>query len=406
MADPAASTSPAQWPGRKGRDAATVEPQEVRQRPPARKAQLKRRHWGLMVSLVVVVLLPVALTAFYLVTFARDQHASTTGFTVRREETGSASELLGGLSQIVGSGGGDADMLYEYIHSQEIVERVHARLDLIAHYTAGWPRDPVFSIWPTATIEDLLSFWQRMVRVTYDRNTGLIMVQVRAHDPDTAQTIARLIVAESEAMINTLNETARSDTMRYAQEDLDEALERLRRAREALAEFRARTQIVDPQADIQGRMGVLNNLQQQLAQALIDHDLLLQSVDAGDPRVRQAMRRIEVIQERIREERINFSAQNVTVDETDYPRLLAQYESLRVDQEFAERTYQAALTALDAARSNASRQGLYLATFVRPTLAQRSEYPRRLVLIGLTALFSAMLWGVLALVYYSLRDRG
>jgi len=234
-----------------------------------------------------------------------------------------------------------------------------------------------------------------------------MLVQVRAHDPASAQQLAQLIVTESERMINSLNEAARAGAMRNAEADLEESLARLRSAREALAEFRARTQILDPQADIQGRMGVLNVLQQQLAEALVEYDLLtMQISDTNDPRLRQMQRRIEVVRNRISEERRVFTQQDVTVDETDYPRLIAQYESLLVDQTFAEATYQAALTAFDAARSNASRQTLYLANFIQPSLAQRAQYPQTTLIILLTAAFSALIWSIMALVYYSLRDRG
>ena len=374
--------------------------------PQAGQARMHRRHYGVMLSLFLCVVLPTLTSAVYLWGFAEDQYASTTGITIRQEETGSASQLLGGLTQLVGGGQSNSDLLFEFIQSQLIVEAVDAHVDLVAHYSRTWPRDPVFSIWPEATIEDLTRFWRRMVRISYDRSTGLIMAEVRARDPETARTIARTIISESEQMINLLNETARRDSMANAQIDLEDALERLRASREAMIDFRARTQIIDPMADIQGRMGVFNTLQQQLAQALVEYDLLLQTADANDPRVRSAERRIAVIRERITQERRTITEQNVTVDDTDFPRLLAQYESLRVDQEFAEESYRATLTALEAARSNAERQQIYLATFVRPTLAQRADYPRRILLMGLTMFFSLMIWAVLALVYYSLRDRG
>lgn len=377
-------------------------------RPVASPASMKLRHRGLFWSLLLVIGLPVLLVSLYLIFFARPQYASEVGFTIRQEETGSASELMGGLSGLLGNPvQSNADLLFEYVQSQEIVERISSRFDLIGHYSETWPWDPVFSIWPSATIEELHSFWNRMTRVIYNQSSGLIMLQVRAHDPQTAQTIAQLIVQESERMINGLNETARRDTMRNAQLDLEAALERLRGAREALALFRARTQILDPEADIQGRMGVLNELQQQLAETLVEYDLLLsQTESATDPRVRQLERRAEVIRNRIDEERRIFTQQNVTVDETDYPSLLAQYESLLVDQSFAEATYQAALTAADAARSNADRQTLYLANFISPTLAQSSQYPQSLLIVFLTTVFAALTWAVMALIYYSLRDRG
>jgi len=372
-------------------------------------ALLRRRHYGLLVSLIGLIVLPLLLTIGYLYIFAEDQYASNTGFTVRTEETSSASDLVGGLTAFMGGGGNtsNTDVLYEFMQSQGIVERINARIDLAAHYSQTWPGDPVFSIWPTASIEDLLWYWRRMVRISYDKGSGLIDMQVRARDPQTAQAIALAIVEESEQMINALNESARRDTTANAERDLEDALARLRAAREALAEYRARTQIVDPMADIQGRMGVLTNLQQQLAQALVDYDLLVQVVTTdSDPRVRQAQRRIDVIRDRISEERRIFATQDVTVFDTDYPYLIARFESLRVDQEFAEQTYRAALTALDSARSNASRQSLYLATYIQPTLASRAEYPQRVVLSGLTAMFLVLVWSIMALIYYSIRDRG
>lgn len=387
--------------------ATTDHPPRAAIRGPARPAQMKNRHRNIRASFVVVVIVPVIALTIYLFAFAQDQYASNTGFTVRSDETSSATEIAGGLTALVGgSTSSNADVLYAYIQSQQIVERVQDRLDLRAHFSEFWSSDPLFSLWPDATIEDLLWFWRRILHISYDSGSGLMNFQVRAHTAAYAQQIATVVVAESENMINQLNAQARRDSMANANLDLEAAVERLRAAREELAAFRARTQIVDPTADIQGRMGVINNLQQQLAQSLVDHDLLLQSTTETDPRVRLAERRIEVIQDRIASERLNFATRDVTVLDTDYPRLLAQFESLMVNQDFAERTYTAALTALEAARSNVERQSLYLATYVRPTLAQSAEYPARLQLIALAAIFLLLAWSATTLIYYSLRDRG
>ncbi|WP_139103215.1 sugar transporter [Pararhodobacter sp. CCB-MM2] len=390
-----------------GRPAPRGDTAEPAVRPVAARARLKRRHSGLFLAFVIMVIVPTFLFSLYLNVFAQDMYASKTEFTVRSEETTSASELVGGLSAFVGgSTTSNANVLYAYVHSQQIVERTQEQVDLRAHYSEFWRTDPLFSIWPDATIEDLMWYWHRIVTVSYDQNSGLMDVQVNAHTAEMAQRIAQVIVSESEEMINALNEQARSDTMANAQRDLDDALERLRTAREELASFRARTQIVDPQADIAGRMGVINGLQQTLAQALVDYDLLLQTSAESDPRVRQAERRIEVIRQRITEERRNFATQDVTTFDTDYPRLIAQFEALTVNQEFAEMTYTAALQALDSARSNAQRQSLYLATYVRPTLAERAEYPQRMQLTLLLFGFLLLGWAALAMIYYSLRDRG
>jgi len=376
--------------------------------PVARPAHMKRRHWGLLASFALMVLAPLAATLFYLFAVAEDRYASTAGFTVRSQESSAANDLLGGLASFAGNAAAsDSDILYEFIQSQEMAAAVEARTGLSAHYASRWPGDWVFALWPDATAEDLAWYWQRIVRIAYDSGSGLTEVQVTAFDAQMAQAVTRAIVEESQIRINALNDQARADAMRYAEADLAEALERLKGAREALTEFRTRTRIVDPEADIQGRMGVMNNLQQQLAEALIEYDLLAGTVPAGDVRLNKAQQTIEVIRGRIDIERQTFASSNTDTGGVgeDYPTLISEYERLTVDREFAEEAYRAALTALEAARDDAARQSRYLATYITPTLAEDAEYPRRYVLSALAGLFLLLLWSILVLIFYSIRDR-
>jgi len=116
----------------------------------------------------------------------------------------------------------------------------------------------------------------------------------------------------------------------------------------------------------------------------------------------QANRRIEVIRNQIAEERQNVARGEEGND--DYPTLLAEYEGLIADRQFAEQSYLAALTALDTAKAEATRQSRYLATYVAPTLPETAEFPQRWTLLGLAALFVLLSWFILVLIYYSVRD--
>lgn len=403
----AAPATPAPAPAAPPKPKETPAAAAPKMRPVAGPAKLKRRHYGLMASFVALVILPAIISTFYLFVLANDQYASRAGFTIRQEDGSSASSILGGLSLLTGSSQGvNAGVLHEFMQSQAMLEKIDARIDLRAHYSQGWPKDPVYSIWPDATTEELFSFWKRVLRLSYDSSTGLIDLTVQALDPDTAQRIAQVILEESQIMINRLNDAARRDSMSNAERDLEEAVASLRTARGALTVFRAQTRIVDPVADIQGRLGVVSNLQQQLAQALVELDLLDPSTRSDDPRREQISRKIGVIRNRIEEERNFFgNTENQASDDT-YPEMIAKYEGLSVDLEFAERNYVAALAAKQAALSNASRQTLYLAAYIPPTKAQDSEYPERFTLLALVIGFLMMTWAILALVYYSLRDRG
>jgi capsular polysaccharide transport system permease protein len=55
--------------------------------------------------------------------------------------------------------------------------------------------------------------------------------------------------------------------------------------------------------------------------------------------------------------------------------------------------------------AEARRQSRYLAAHVSPTLAESPQYPQRLMLAGVAALFLGLTWAIGVLVIYSIRDR-
>jgi capsular polysaccharide transport system permease protein len=325
------------------------------------------------------------------------------GFTVRTEETGSAMDILGGLTSFSQASSSDTDILYKFIQSQELVRNVDKALNLRAIYQKP-TLDPVFRLDDSAPIEDLVDYWKRMVRIFYDPSTGLMEIEVRAFDPVDAQDIAQDLFDRSSAMINALSAVARNDTSRYAKEELDDAVERLKQARQALTLFRNDKQIVDPTADIQGQMGLLNSLHAQLATSLIELDLLADTTRDTDPRVEQAKRKIVVINTRIDAERQKLGVGGGRGGGA-FADLVGQFESLQVDREFAEKAYVSALSAYDSSLAEARRQSRYLAAYVQPTLAETPLYPQRAILLLIAGLLIFGTWAIGVLVFYSLKDR-
>lgn len=369
----------------------------------ARPASLRRRHVLVVISFCVWVLAPVLAAGGYLYGVAVDQYASYVGFSVRREESTPSFDMLGGLGDLTGSSSSDTDILYKFIKGRQMIRAIEAELDLRRIYHR--PDDPLFALAPGASQEVLDRYWGRQVRIFYDRNTGLIELRVTAFTPEDAQAIAEAIVQQSSQMLNEMTAIAREDATGYARQELDHALTRLKQARQAMTAFRARTQIIDPAADAQSRMSLLTSLQAQLASALIDLDLLYRTVRERDPRIAQAERRVAVIEARIRDERARFGDGQSGGGTNDYAQQIGEYEALAVDQEFAEKSYLSALASYDAAVAEAQHQSRYLATYIAPTLAQDAEFPRRFLLLALTAGAMGLSWVFALLIYYAVRDR-
>jgi capsular polysaccharide transport system permease protein len=390
---------------RKRPEAPKAVPAGKRSAPP--RTLVRLRHYAGLASFLLLVLLPLAATVYYLYVRAEDAYHSDVSFSVRSEEPGAAA--AGILGAITGIGGGgtasEPDILFEYIRSQEIVAAVSRDIDLRAIYNRE-PDDVVFALGEESSIEDLVRHWNRVVDVTYDNHSGIIRVRATAFTPEDARTITRAILEKSTMLVNHLAEQSRTDAIRFAKVDLDEAEAHLRDLRQKLASFRRENRMVDPQADVEGQMGLLTALQEELAKALVERDMLLTYAEPADQRVKQAERRIIAISDRIEDERANLGVPDAAASGPGgaMPEVVGDFEALKVDLEFASQAYTQALANLTLARAEARRQSRYLAAHVEPTLAESSLYPRRAMLSGLTGLFLLLGWGVLMLVYYNVRD--
>ena len=370
--------------------------------PTVSAAQMRPRHYGVIALFLLCVIVPTITYSWYLWTRAADQYESDVGFGSRTEEAPSTFDFLGALGGGTQSGSKDMDILNQFIISQELVAKIDAELDLKAMWSMA--DDPLNAFNPDGTIENLLAHWQRMVLVNYDNSTGLMNLRVFAYDPLNAQKIAKAVLRESTSIINELSKTAQHDTTRYSTDALTATEAKLADARLAVLDFQVRNNIVDPLNVVANQLSVVSTLNQQLATAQIDYDMLAGTVPASDPRQTQLSRRLEVIRNRITEEQAKVGA---TADSNSpgFAKLMADFERLKVDQDFAQQAYLSALAAHAQALTDAQQKTRYLAAYVDPTLAEAPTAPNRPMTAAMTALIGFLIWSVLVLTYYALRDR-
>lgn len=362
----------------------------------------KKRHWVIRASFLFVVLLPTVAAAVYLWTRAADQFHSQAAFSVRSEEFTNPLEAFGAFTQIGQSSSPDAEILYDFVRSQPLVQAINEEIDLATIYRKN-PDDLVFSLKEDASIEDLVAYWERMVRVSNDPANGLLELEVRAFDPEDAVLVADKILELGATLVEDLSRVAREDATRFAEVDVTEAEERLREIRRDVRVFRTENQIIDPEADVESRMGVMSALQARLAEVLIERSTILTFADADDLRIRNLDTQIQAIREQLEVERQSFSTQ--AGGQLPLTQVIGEYEELLVDLEFSQNAYTAALAAEEQARAEARRQSRYLAVHIPPTQAQDSLFPQRELLVLLVFVCLFAFWATSVLIYYNVRDR-
>jgi capsular polysaccharide transport system permease protein len=312
---------------------------------------------------------------------ATDRYVTEAQFSVR-----SASQQTG-LSDIISSSTGipsaagmlgafqDAFVVREFVHSQQLVDRINAELGMAALFGSRtvdwWSR-----LDSDSTREEMHDYWQYRVSADLDATTGLVTLKVSAFSPEDSLKLTQAILAACQELVNELSANARRDALSFAAAEVAQAEDRLRDARLAVTKFRKNTGDIFPEATARAQLELIAQLDFELAKAKAEVAAL--GLSARAPTQRAAQARITALEEQIALEREKLTGTAAHPGSNDpLSDVLIDYQALEVDRMFAEEFYMSTLTLLESARREAIKIQRYLVVFVKPGLAEEPREPRR-----------------------------
>ena len=378
-------------------------------KPPApkqaaiRPQKLRRRR--LLLSFVLCVLIPLAAAVAYYGVVATDRYAARAGFSVRGIEAGGTLDGLGALTGLASSGSTKSDsyIVLDFLHSRRLVEDLDAKHDLRGRF-ADAHIDFFSRMDRDAPIEEFLDHWNQRLSTQYDAASGIIEFEVQSTSPQHARDVALSILGLSQDLVNKLSNDARQDSLKFARSEVALQEARLRQSLDHIRQFRNAEQSIDPSASAALDIGLLSDLETRLVDAKARIAAQRETLDDTAPSLVALHREVRALQEQIDQKRMEIGAVQKEDGAMAVGALLERYETLQVERELAERAYASALTSLEQARRDADRQQRYLAVHMAPEIPEKAEYPRRWrnILVAAFALFSV--WGIGALLAYSVRD--
>ncbi|MBB3973968.1 hypothetical protein [Hansschlegelia beijingensis] len=381
--------------------------------PTARPVGVRRKRNVVKISAWLCIALPTALAALYYGVIASPQYVAEARFAVRGPAevaggSGDAIAAMTGLGTSMAGMASDSFIVAQYIESGQIVANMQRALDLRSIYTHE-NADFVAKYRPydfDDTVEHLTRYWNSVSWVYYEPVTGIITFTVRAFTPEDALKVARETVRESENLVNKLSARARDDALMLAKQEQSRAELRLKFAQKAIQDYRDRQGAPDAQSLVEGQSKIVADLEGQLAKQEAELSASSAFLNKDAPTVRFMQKNVEALKSRIAAERAKIgSVQPRTGSkETLISASMAEFENLAMERDFAQKAYQQASQAVDAARITAERQSRYLATFVEPHLPEDSLYPARLQMILLVLVCSTIAWAIGALIFYGIRD--
>lgn len=331
-----------------------------------------RRRW-----LLLFVGLPTLLAAIYYGLIASDIYVSESQFVIKAPGQRSIpSTTLASLIQTNGMGGGEQETkeLLNYVRSRDALADLQRQIDIRARYESAGA--DFFSRFPQpfreASFENLFKYYQSMIQVGVDSESGVALLQVDAFRPEDAKAINARLLGLGETFVNRLNERAEHRAIAEAEARVLQAQRRITSARVALASFRNSHDLIDPAKQATGVLEISDKLVTEYA-ALQAQLRLTERVAPANPAIPALQARISALGDEI-------AAQNARVvgTPTGIASKVAGYENLLAEQEFAQQMLTAASTSLEQSRAEAQKQQFYLERVVDPNTPDRAQLPNRL----------------------------
>lgn len=364
-------------------------------------SKLSRLLGNMGLSFYLLVVFPVAASAIYFFALASDVYISQSAFVVRSSDSPKVNGL--GLifsSAMSSSNDENAYAAEAFITSRDALAFLNQN-DAIAKaygHSSISLLDRFNPIGFGGQFEDLYRYFENKIKVEHDRSTSITEIKVRAFTPAEAQKINRQLVEQAENVVNKLNERARADTIGSAKREADAAMERLQQSSVALANYRNKKGVIDPDRQAAAGIQLMTKLQTDLVAARAQ----LAEITAIAPhnsQIEEINYRIKALETALDEERLRVAGGGDSMASQG-----VEYQRVLLANTLAEKQYAVALSALQDARNAADKKQSYIEMLYQPNLPDKAEEPRRVRGVLSTLLFSLIVWGLARVILAGIRE--
>ena len=248
------------------------------------------------------------------------------------------------------------------------------------------------------SFENLFNYYQKKVAIDNTTSTSITELTVRAYSAKDAQQINENLLQQTEHLVNRLNARSQRDLVQFAEAEVTEAQTAASRAAEALAQYRNRAGVIDPERQAAIQLQMISKLQDELIGA--EQQLLqLRSIARNNPQIPLLQTRIDGLKRAI-----DAQSGRVAGDRQSLSASAVQYQRFQLEREFADRRLAAALVSLQDARNEARRKQAYVERIVQPNLPDEPIEPRRFRGVLSVLIIGLVVWGILSMLIAGIRE--
>ncbi len=347
------------------------------------------------------VVLPTIVLAIYYGFIASDVYTSESKFVIRSPNQRSVSGI-GMVLQNIGfnASSDDSYLVRDYLSSRDAVQNLKAKLDIQTKYSAK-SVDVVsrFGTIKEPTFENFYEYFNKKIKVVYDPASSISSLQIEAYTAKDAQNINEELLKMSEEVINRINNNAKNDILVASEKEVQEAQEVSAKAAEALAKYRVKNDVFNPE----GQSAIVLQEISKLQDALIQAETQLtqaREITPENPQIKAMETRIKSLKKSIADKSklvtgpsdISFSNRSV------------EYQRLQLEKELADKQLASAMATYEQSKNDFNKKQLYLERLAMPSLPDEATKPKRFKNTLSGFVFGLLLWGVVRLFVAGVRE--
>src|SRR5690606_19266327 len=288
----------------------------------------------------------------------------------------------------------DSLVVREFVLSKDMLQYLEDELALKEHYSSP-DIDFLSRLDPDASLEDFHAYYLKYVTVEFDTEAQILHFAVQAFDRGYANRVLQTILERAEVFVDALNDKITRSQMRFFEGELERAEAKLRASKNALVEFQTKHRIISTESEQQTILATIGTLESELAKKQSELKGKLTFLTVNSPQIVALQTEIEALKRQIDSEKTRLAGgQQEALSMLD-----AVYRGIQLDLEFNTNSYTSTLNALEQSRIEAARQLKFLVVVSQPTLADTSEFPDRIYIIGTTIIVCLILFGFASLIY-------
>ncbi|AYJ88056.1 hypothetical protein D3Y57_15750 [Sphingomonas paeninsulae] len=345
--------------------------------------------------------MPTICALLYYGLFASNVYISESRFVVRSPDKPAVS----GLGLLVKSSGlsTSGDEIYatkDYLTSRDALRAINrgSAFERAFTNTDVSVFDRFDGILGNRSFENLYKYYDGKVKVEYDSASSITTLTVRAYNPKSAQQFNEQLLEMAEQTVNRMSERGRRDLISVAQNEVSNAKQQAQDAAAALASYRDRQGLIDPEKQAAIQMQMISKLQDGLITTKTQL-LELRSLAPASPQIPVLETRAKGLAREI-EGQIGA----VAGSKGSLAASAVQYQRFSIANQFAEKQLASALASLEESRSEARRKHAYVERVVQPNLPDNPLEPRRLRGVFSVFVLGLVAWGLLSMLLAGLME--